>query len=201
MQATYDSNYSDQSSKTRLHLLILPIVYGAMGSASLQGAYVFILSLLSTFEYAWQQFVTLSPWMVPLVAGFGIQVGIFFYTREYISLAKKGFLHKGPVAASAGVSTGSMIACCAHHAVEVLPIIGLSAAAVFLSRFQTFLLGVGIVSNLVGTVYMLNNVKKHSLYVEGGAMARISQWNIRVLLKLTVGAGVVFLIALFVSQI
>ena len=200
MQATYDSSYSSRASKVRLHLIILPIIYGATGSALLQGVYVLILSILNTFGYAWQQFVNLSPWMVPLVAGFGVQVGIFFYTKGYISLAKSGVLHKGPVVASAGVSTGSMIACCAHHAVEVLPILGLSAAAVFLSRFQTFLLGVGIVSNLVGTVYMLYNVKKHKLFLEGGVMALIVKWNMKAILQLTVVAGTISLIALFIIQ-
>ena len=201
MQAVHDSSFSNRTSKVRLHLLILPIVYGATGSALLQGIYVLILSVASTFGYAWQQFVNLSPWMVPLITGFDAQVGIFFYTRGYISLAKSGALHKGPVVASAGLSTGSMIACCAHHAVEVLPIIGLSAAAVFLSRFQTFLLGVGIISNLVGTVYMLYNVKKHNLFLEGGVMARISKWNMKTILKLTISAGIIFLTALFINQI
>jgi hypothetical protein len=201
MQVTYDSSFSNRASQVRLHLIILPIIYGVTGSALLQGVYVLILSILNTFGYAWQQFVNLSPWMVPLVAGFGVQVGIFFYTKGYISLAKSGVLHKGPVVASAGLSTGSMIACCAHHAVEVLPILGLSAATVFLSRFQNFLLGVGIVSNLVGTMYMLYNVKKHKLFLEGGAMAFIASWNMKAILQLTVVAGTISLIALFISQI
>ena len=43
-----------------------------------------------------------------------------------------------------------MLACCAHHLVELLPIIGLSAAAVFLNAYRTPLFVLGIGMNILG---------------------------------------------------
>ena len=45
-----------------------------------------------------------------------------------------------------------MLACCAHHLVDLLPLVGLSAAAVFLNAYKTPLFVVGIAMNVVGIV-------------------------------------------------
>lgn len=52
-----------------------------------------------------------------------------------------------------------MVACCAHHLVEILPIIGFSAAALFLSEYQQQLLIFGVLANLAGILMMLMIVK------------------------------------------
>ena len=49
----------------------------------------------------------------------------------------------------------AMVACCAHHAVELFPILGLSAAALFLSDYQEQFLIFGVVANLMGILMML----------------------------------------------
>ena len=74
----------------------------------------------------------------------------------------------------------SMIACCPHHVVDVLPVLGLSAVAVLLAEYQTFLLSVGIVSNVVGLAFIFYTIKKHNLYLSDGLMARISAFNMKV---------------------
>lgn len=43
-----------------------------------------------------------------------------------------------------------MVACCAHHLVDLIPILGLSAATLFLSEYQEQFLIFGIVANLIG---------------------------------------------------
>jgi len=48
-----------------------------------------------------------------------------------------------------------MLACCAHHVSDVLPILGVSGAAVFLGAYKTPLLWVGLVMNLVGIAYLV----------------------------------------------
>jgi len=48
-----------------------------------------------------------------------------------------------------------MAACCAHHLVDLLPILGLSAAALFLSEYQEQLLIFGILANVIGIAMML----------------------------------------------
>ena len=53
-----------------------------------------------------------------------------------------------------------MLACCAHHLTDVLPILGLSSAAIFLNLYKTPLLWLGIGMNLVGIVYMLRKIRE-----------------------------------------
>jgi hypothetical protein len=43
-----------------------------------------------------------------------------------------------------------MVACCAHHATDVLPLVGLSAAATFLAEYLILFMLVGLTMNLVG---------------------------------------------------
>ena len=69
--------------------------------------------------------------MTLLIVGFGVQIGMFVNTRILI----KARSISGATSAAAGagsVSAGSMVACCMHHITDVLPILGISAFAVFL---------------------------------------------------------------------
>lgn len=182
-------------------LTLTPFMLGIAGAVILQGVYFIVLSLLNSPGYAWSQFVYLSPWMVPLVAGFGIQVGVFFYMRAFAKLAKLGLTSSAPVAASAGISSGSMIACCLHHVVDVLPVLGLSAVAVLLAEYQSFLLTVGIVSNIAGLSFILYTIKKHNLFMAGGLMSKIVSFNMKAIFYFVLIAGTLTLALLFISQI
>lgn len=171
----------NRQSWIRWELVNKPVLMGTLGIALLSGVYLGVLSILNSPGYAISQFSYLANWMIPLIVGFGIQLALFFYMRGYGKLVKQGIIHKGTVVASAGISTGAMIACCLHHAVEILPIIGLSALAAFLGQYQTFLLSVGIASNLFGISYLIYSIKKHNLFLENGLMAKTVQINSRVL--------------------
>jgi hypothetical protein len=59
------------------------------------------------------------------------------------------------VAASTGTSRAATLACCAHHLTDILPVLGLSGAAVFLNLYKRPLLWLGIAMNLVGIGRML----------------------------------------------
>ncbi|MFZ3080423.1 MAG: hypothetical protein WA109_12145, partial [Bellilinea sp.] len=52
-------------------------------------------------------------------------------------------------------STVAMVACCAHHAADVLPILGLTAAATFLAEYRTAFMVAGLASNLIGIIVIL----------------------------------------------
>lgn len=58
--------------------------------------------------------------------------------------------------ASGTTSTLAMVACCAHHVADVLPILGLTAAATFLANYQTAFMLVGLGTTLVGITVMLS---------------------------------------------
>ena len=201
MSKTDDSVAVDKNINLFQQLTLMPFISGMAGAAILQAVYFTVLSLLNSPTYAWQQFIRLSPWMVPLVAGFGVQVGIYFYMRAFAKLAKQGLTGSAPVATSAGISSGAMIACCLHHVVDVLPVLGISAIAVILTEYQSFMLSVGVVSNLIGLSFILLTIKKHHLFLEGGVMSKIVSFNMKALFYFTIFAGAVALALIFFNQV
>jgi ERCC4-related helicase len=48
-----------------------------------------------------------------------------------------------------------MVACCAHHVTDVLPILGLTAAATFLAKYRLAFMGVGLGTTILGIGFML----------------------------------------------
>ncbi len=52
--------------------------------------------------------------------------------------------------AGGATSTVAMVACCVHHVADALPILGLTAAATFLGKYQSVFLAVGLATNLIG---------------------------------------------------
>jgi hypothetical protein len=53
------------------------------------------------------------------------------------------------------MSTVAMVACCAHHVTDVLPILGLTAAAAFLAEYRMPFMLIGLGTTLLGIVVML----------------------------------------------
>jgi Cu+-exporting ATPase len=104
------------------------------------------------WDHALEQFDTDVWFVLPLAAGFGIQVVLFTQLRAAQARMAAGSLG---MAASTGTSTAAMLACCAHHLSNVLPILGVSGAAVFLSAYQTPLLWLGLAMNLAGIAYLV----------------------------------------------
>lgn len=133
--------------------LLRPVVFGALAALALIVFYLGIITLAQGWGHAIQQLGD-DRWFVgAIVLGFGTQVGLFTYLRGMHDYAAAG-----GVAASTGTSTAAMLACCAHHLTDVLPIVGLSGAAVFLNAYKTPLLWVGIVMNLAGIIYLLRKI-------------------------------------------
>lgn len=93
-----------------------------------------------------------------LILGFGIQIGMWQYIRQGLHLKNK----EATIAAGtgAGTSTTAMIACCAHHLADILPILGLSAASIFFSKYQAQLFAFGVLANIVGIAMMINVIRK-----------------------------------------
>lgn len=135
----------------------IPIIYGSLASAFLLGLYWVLMSLGSTWNEAFNQLLNLDIWVIILVIGFGVQVGLFSYLK---SCQRAGQVETGTAAASTTTSTLAMIACCLHHLTDILPILGLTVATTFLVKYQSWLIGVGIVSNLVGIGFILRQIQK-----------------------------------------
>jgi hypothetical protein len=115
-----------------------------------------------SFVHTVSEFRRLWPWLLPLIIGFGTQIGMFVYIRRGLHVAGKAAPGAAVAAgAGTGTSTVAMLACCAHHLTEVLPIIGLSGAAIFLVKYQSLFLTIGIAANALGIGIMLRIILKY----------------------------------------
>ena len=122
------------------------------------GTFYFLLlfAITGDLNHPLSQFSLFQPWMSLLIIGFGIQMGLFWMMRKGIRFNLQDKKDSNMTAGtSTAVSGMAMVACCAHHAVDLLPLLGLSAAAVFLSEYQEQLLIFGVLTNLVGIGMML----------------------------------------------
>ena len=87
--------------------------------------------------------------VTPLILGFATQAGLF---RAIHLLARHG--GGGALATSGGVSGGTMLACCMHNLVTLVPVLGINGLATFFAAYQTqvFLLSIGV--SALGVWYM-----------------------------------------------
>jgi phosphoglycerol transferase MdoB-like AlkP superfamily enzyme len=118
--------------------------------------YLGTLTWLQGWEYASSQFVRDRLYVLPIILGFGIQAALYSILRLRLFVPITSTHGAGPVmGASGGTSAAAMVACCLHHVTDVLPILGLSAAASFLTRYQRPFMLLGLLMNLAGIVIML----------------------------------------------
>lgn len=143
-----------------------PIIIGIIGAAGLLAVYFGILTTAESLDSALYLFSEMWYWIFLLAVGFGTQLGLHVYIKAALRQRRAGAT--AGVAASGGVSTVAMVACCAHHVTDVLPILGLSAAAVFLVEYQTAFILLGVFSNLIGVTMMLRIMQKHGLSPKSG---------------------------------
>ena len=135
--------------------LLRPITFGLLAVLGLLVFYLGIITLAQGWGHAVQQLADDRWFIGAITLGFGTQIGLYTYLSGLHAQ-----MAAGGVAASTGTSTTAMLACCAHHLADVLPLIGLSGAAVFLNAYKTPLLWLGIVMNLAGVVYLLWKVRQ-----------------------------------------
>jgi hypothetical protein len=130
-----------------------------LASAALLALYLGLITLAQGWSHATAQ-LSIDRWYVGAITlGFGTQVALFSWLRT----AHTATMAAGGVAASTGTSTTAMLACCAHHVADVLPVLGLSGAAIFLNDYKTELLWLGIAMNAGGVTYLLVQIRKAQL--------------------------------------
>jgi len=131
---------------------------GFFSSVALLSLYAVTMTLLSGWDAAVEQFQALWWLMLPLAIGFGIQVSLYTIIKETVKQKTHAALAAGGTSAGA-----SMLACCAHHATDALPYLGISGASVLLTAYQIPLLGVSLVINIIGIFVMLRHLQKIAL--------------------------------------
>ncbi|MBF6606319.1 MAG: hypothetical protein IVW53_12125 [Chloroflexi bacterium] len=133
------------------------IAAGMAGAASLLGTYLAIVGIAQGFEHAVEQLTTDALFVGLIAAGFGAQIALFVELR---AIDRRHRAAAAVTAVGTGTSAAAMLACCAHHLVDLLPLVGLSAAAVFLNAYRTPLFLVGIAMNLLGIAVIGRRLRK-----------------------------------------
>lgn len=135
---------------------LLPLGAFVLGSAFIASFYIGILTWAQGWNYASSQFSRDRWYVLPIIIGFGIQAALYTILRFRLFVPVTSTGHGGVLmGASGGTSATAMIACCIHHVTDVLPILGLSAAATFLTRYQRPFMLIGIAMNIIGIIVML----------------------------------------------
>lgn len=141
-------------NKTTVSVFLKGFTAGILGLSTFY--YLLLFAVTRDPLHPISQFQLFQPWMSMLILGFGIQMGLFWMLKKgiHFHLQEK---NDAKLAAGTGtaVSGVAMVACCAHHIIDLLPILGLSAAALFLSEYQQQLLIFGVIANMVGIGMML----------------------------------------------
>ena len=128
-----------------------PAGAGAGAFGVLLALYFGVLTLVSGWSFTVDQFSEFWYFIVPLAAGFGVQVALFLKLREVVSRAKEA---GAVIAASGTTSTAAMISCCAHYLANVAPVLGATGLVAFAAQFQVELFWVGLAFNAAGIGYV-----------------------------------------------
>jgi Cu+-exporting ATPase len=132
-----------------------PIIFGLTGTTFLLLIYFSIVSLISGWSFALDQFGEFWYFIVSLAIGFGIQIGLYVYLKNAIR-RKSG--SAGVLAVSGTTSTVAMLSCCAHYLVNILPILGITGVLSLIGQYQTELFWIGLAFNLAGIAFITRKI-------------------------------------------
>lgn len=135
--------------------IFVPALAGLAGAVLLTGLYFGIVSLAETPQHAVELF-WLDRWIIfPILIGFGVQTALYTILKWGLFMPSAGTGASGPLMGAGGAtSTVAMAACCAHHVTDVMPFLGLTAAATFLADYRTAFMLAGLGMNLIGITVM-----------------------------------------------
>jgi hypothetical protein len=150
----------ERISRARRRVVIwhwVPPLAGLLGAAALVAAYFGIVAVAQSAAHArgllWED----RYFVGGIAAGFGTQIGLFVWLHLAAARARAAGA-AGLAAAGTGTSSAAMVACCAHHAADVLPLAGASAAAVFLSEYRLPLMAIGLATNAAAIALLTHRV-------------------------------------------
>jgi hypothetical protein len=141
---------------SRMRKVLIPLTAGILGALGISLLYFGIVSWAESPAHAVELFWE-DRWIVmPIIIGFGVQMGLYTVIKKRLFVPMPSTGPSGPMlGAGGGTSTLAMVACCAHHVADVLPILGLTAAATFLAQYRTAFMLMGLGTTLVGILVML----------------------------------------------
>ncbi|MFN0027096.1 MAG: hypothetical protein ACKV2O_07930 [Acidimicrobiales bacterium] len=126
------------------------VVAGVAAVLAMAAFYIAVVRGASgSWAHLQEQARTDWAYLLFIVTGFGAQVMLMVELKHRHRLNRASRAAGG---AGAGASTVGMVACCAHHLADLLPVLGATGAATFLTdqRIPVMLLGITITA--VGVV-------------------------------------------------
>ena len=133
------------------------ILKGLLGISVLLVFYFAIVTLISGWDFAQNQFLRFWYFILALAFGFGIQISLYTYLKNSIHSKNKS----ARVLVASGTTSGAaMISCCAHYLANILPVLGVTGFLTIVAQYQVQLFWVGLAANLAGVFYMANRVAK-----------------------------------------
>lgn len=171
---------SKSVSLTNLLASPRPYLFAGATILCVIGFYLGLITLTSDWYNAKGEFREYGGWILALAVGLGVQVALFsllrtWHQRGSMKAAKAG------LAASGGMSTTAMAACCSHYLTVLLPALGLpflSSAAASLSLYQTYFFLAGVLFNLVGIGLMLRVMQRNGM-IQIGALITHFDFGLR----------------------
>ncbi|MBI4059221.1 hypothetical protein HY404_03200 [Candidatus Microgenomates bacterium] len=140
-------------SDFKLELIVKAILTGFIAIIILLAIYFIILTSISGWVFAQDQFSRFWYFIMALAIGFGIQVGLYSYLKALIKNASPQVL-----ATTGATSTAAMISCCAHYLTNILPILGATGIITIIGQYQVQFFWIGLFFNLLGIYFIGNKV-------------------------------------------
>jgi hypothetical protein len=137
--------------------------WGVIAATALVGFYVVVLAASADWDHLRDQ--ARQDWwlLTPIVVGFGTQVSLTVELRR-----RHRAQHLG---ATTGTGTGAsavgMVACCAHHLADLVPLLGATGAAAFLFDWRTPFMLAGIAVNAVAVTIAYRRLRDVSRHHQG----------------------------------
>lgn len=159
-----------------------PYLIGPAAALGVIGFYLGLLTLMTDWDSALIEFREYRFWILALAAGLGVQAALFSLFRAWHKGGGNMKAAKCSLAASGGMSTTAMAACCAHYLTVLLPALGLpflSGAAASLARYQTHFFMVGVLSSLFGIGLMLRMMKRSGMIQVGDLVSHLGLRPVR----------------------
>jgi Cu+-exporting ATPase len=141
---------------SRSKRVLYPLGAGLVGMLFLSGLYFGIMTWAEGFRAARALFWNDRWIVIPILLGFGIQSSLYaiLKLRLFVPIGATG--PSGALMGASGTtSTVAMLACCAHHVIDVLPILGLTATTTFLARYRLDFMWAALAMTLAGIMVML----------------------------------------------
>jgi len=132
------------------------VVLGAASGLLLSVVFVVVVGWLGGRDHLIRQ-VRADWWLfAPLALGFAIQVALMVELRRRHRLAAAA--SSASIGGSAGVSGVGMLACCAHHVADLVPLAGATGMATFLTGVQRPAMVAGLLVNGVAIAIALRRL-------------------------------------------